>query len=131
MGTPINVLINDISILDSISSVSITQQECSFCNSVTVDFKGKKFWALCDPTSYFGIARLQVIIGTDSYDFLIEERDSNTSKAGVDFSIWGRSKQALLSAPYSITINDTELTNHPWQTGNTYVHSIVDYIVSN
>ena len=131
MSTPINVMIDNKTVIDDLASVDISMQEGSFCNAVSLSLKSKKFWSLCDPTTKFGSLRIKVVIGSVTYQFLIEERDTTSVGPGVDFAVWGRSKQALLSKPYSKTITDTESTSHPWQTGNTTASAIVAYVVAN
>jgi hypothetical protein len=131
MSTPINVIIDNKTVLDDLVSVEMSQQEGTYCNSVSLSLKSKTFWSLCDPTTNFGELRIKVVIGSDTYQFLIEERDTTSVGPGVDFTVWGRSKQALLSKPYSKTVNDTDDTSYPWQSGSTSASAIVSYVVSN
>jgi len=131
MPTPINIIIDNKSVIDDVIQCDIDQAEGQYCSSVSLSLKSKSFWALCDPTTNFGTLRIKVIIGATTYQFLVEERDTTPSRAGVAFTVWGRSKQALLSKPYSKTINDTDDTSHPWQNGNTTASAIVAYVVSN
>jgi|GEM_PF-4170808 len=131
MPTPINIIIDNRSVIDDVIQCDIDQAEGQYCSSVSLSLKSKSFWALCDPTTNFGALRIKVVIGVTTYQFLVEERDTTPSRAGVAFTVWGRSKQALLSKPYSKTINDTDDTSHPWQTGNTTASAIVAYVVSN
>jgi len=129
--TPINIIIDNKTVIDDVIQCDIDQAEGQYCSSVSLSLKSKSFWALCDPTTNFGALRIKVVIGVTTYQFLVEERDTTPSRAGVAFTVWGRSKQALLSKPYSKTINDTDDTSHPWQTGNTTASAIVAYVVSN
>jgi hypothetical protein len=131
MSTPINVIIDNKTVLNDLVSVGVTQQEGAYCNSVSLSLKSKTFWDLCDPTTDFGTLRIKVVIGSDAYEFLIEERDTTSVSPGVNFTVWGRSKQALLSKPYSKTINDTGSTSHPWQSGTTSASAIISYVLSN
>jgi len=131
MTTPINVIIDDKTVLDDLVSVEISQTEGTYCNSVTLSLKSKTFWSLCDPTTNFGQLRIKVAIGSDTYQFLIEERDTASIEPGVDFTVWGRSEQALLAKPYSKTVNDTDDTSHPWQSGSSSASAIVSHVVSN
>lgn len=131
MSTPVNITIDNKTVLDDIVSCEIQQREGQFCTTVSLQFSSKTFWALCDPAINFGELRIKVIIGNTTYEFLAEERDSNVSVSGVAFSVWGRSKQALLARPYSQNINDTDDTSHPWQTGNTTASAIIAYIITN
>jgi len=114
-----------------VETCEIKQSEGQYCLSVSLSMKSKTFWTLCDPTTNFGTLRIKVVIGDTTYQFLTEERDTSVAKAGVAFTVWGRSKQALLSKPYSKTINDTDDTSHPWQTGNTTAVAIVAYVIAN
>ena len=129
MSTPINIIIDNKTVLDDVDSCEIKRSEEQYCNSVSLSMKSKSFWALCDPVINFGELRVKVVIGATTYEFLIEERDTAPTKAGVAFTVWGRSKQALLSKPYSKTINDTDRTYHPWQEGETTAFGIVTHIV--
>ena len=87
MSTPINVIIDNKTVLDDLVSVSITQQEGTYCNSVSLALKSKTFWSLCDPTTKFGTLRIKVVIGSDTYEFLAEERDTTSVGPGVDFTV--------------------------------------------
>lgn len=131
MSTPINIIINNQTVLDDLESVNIVLQEEAFCNTVSLALKSKNFWSLCNPVTDFGTLRIQVVIGAVTYEFLAEERDTTPSLEGMGFTIWGRSKQALLGRPYSRTITDTDSTSHPWQIGDTTADLIVAYVVSN
>lgn len=131
MSTPINIIIDNKTVLDDVESCEIQMQDSDYCLSVSLSLKSKRFWTLCDPVTKFGTLRIKVVIGSDTYKFLAEERDTSPSVAGVGFTVWGRSKQALLVSPYSKTITDTDTTNHPWQTANTTASAIVAYVVSN
>ena len=129
--TPINIIIDNKTVIDDVEACEIQQSEGQYCHSVSLSMKSKTFWTLCDPTTNFGTLRIKVVIGATTYQFLTEERDTSVAKAGVAFTVWGRSKQALLSKPYSETINDTDDTTHPWQTGNTTASTIVAYVIAN
>jgi len=131
MSTPVNIIIDNKTVLDDVVSCEIQQREGQFCRTVSLQFSSQTFWALCDPATNFGELRIKVVIGNITYEFLAEERDSNVSTSGVAFSVWGRSKQALLARPYSENINDTDDTSHPWQTGNTTASAIISHIVTN
>ena len=132
MSTPINIIIDNKTVLDDVDSCGIQMSDSAFCLSASLTLKSKDFWPLCDPATNFGTLRIRVVIGAATYEFLAEERDTTPNRNGVDFTVWGRSKQALLAAPYSQTINDTEDTEntHPWQSGNTTASAIVAYVVS-
>ena len=131
MSTPVNIIIDNKTVLDNIVSCEIQQREGQFCRTVSLQFSSQSFWALCDPAINFGELRIKVVIGNTTYEFLAEERDSDVSTSGVAFSVWGRSEQALLARPYSENINDTDDTSHPWQTGNTTASAIISHIVTN
>jgi len=131
MTTPINIIIDNKTVLDDVELCEIKQVEGQYCSSVSLSMKSKTFWTLCDPTTNFGTLRIKVVIGGTTYQFLTEERDTTPTKSGVAFTVWGRSKQALLSKPYSKTINDTDDTSHPWQSGNSTAKAIVAYVIAN
>jgi len=128
---PVNVIIDNKTVIDDLVSCEIQQREGDFCNSASIELKSQQFWELCDPTTDFGELRLKIVIGNTTYEFLCEERESNVSPAGIGFKVWGRSKQALLATPYSQTITDTGDTSHPWQTGDTTAQAIISHVVSN
>lgn len=132
MSTPINIIVGTQTVLDDVTQCDIKLTEGAFCFSVSISFDSKRFWNLCDPSSNFGVLRVKVAIGSASYQFLIEERSSDVSRTGVAFSIWGRSKQALLAVPYSKVITDTEDTDHLWQSSSSKkVAALVAHAVSN
>ncbi len=98
--------------------------------SVSLEFKCQIFWNQCEPESDYDL-RIKVIMGSDIYQFLLEERDTEVRKSGVSFRVWGRSAQALLTERYSETITDTDETTHPWQSANVQVQTILTYILAN
>jgi len=130
MTTPVNILLDNQTVLDDIDSCSITHTEGATSVSVQVSFKSQKFWKQGDPSTKFGELRLLVAIGSNTYSFLVEERKTSVSSSGAGFSVWGRSAQALLSAPYSEKIYDTEDTEHPWQIANASASAIVAYVIT-
>ena len=130
MTTPVNILLDNQSVLDDIDSCSITHTEGATSVSVQVSFKSQKFWKQGDPSTKFGELRLLVAIGSNTYSFLVEERKTSVSSSGAGFSVWGRSAQALLSAPYSEKIYDTEDTEHLWQIANASASVIAANVVT-
>ncbi|OQY25703.1 MAG: hypothetical protein B6244_14785 [Candidatus Cloacimonetes bacterium 4572_55] len=127
----INIAVDNQTLLDDIVSCDIKMQESSYCLTVDIQLKSKRFWNLCEPTNQWGDLRIKVIIGDTTYQFLLEERDTESSGSGLGFSIWGRSEQAVLSTPFSRTVTDTEESEHPWQTGSTTASAIVAYVIAN
>jgi hypothetical protein len=122
MTTRINVLVNDQTVLDDLVSADISMTEGDFCFECDLNFGSKKYWDACDPEINFGSLVIKVIIGTTTYQFLCEERDTTVTDKEIAFRVWGRSKQALLDKPYCRSISDTEETgvardadSHPWQ----------------
>jgi len=129
--TDINITINDQSVLDDLISCNIQQNAGDYCNSVTLDLKSLNFWGECDPSTNFGELKIKVIIGDTTQEFLCEERESNLTKDAISFAVWGRSKQALLSMPYSQSIIDTDTTTNSWQTGDVLVEDLITEILTN
>jgi len=126
---PINIIINSESAIDDVVSCSVGMQENSFCYTLNLELGSQKFWEQCDPNTNVGELRIKVVIGNDTYNFLCEERSLSVSSNSVGFSVWGRSKQALLSEPYSETISDTETTSHSWQADSVHVSDVISYVV--
>ena len=129
MATPINILINEESLIEYFDKVSLKFSEGTFCNSIDISIKDQRLWDIFDPIENFGMLKLRVSIGTVDYEFLTEERNATVTESGIGFSVWGRSAQALLDRPYSQTIIDTEENIHPWQTGDCYVSDIITYVM--
>jgi len=128
--TPINILIDGESLIEYFDHVSIKFSEGAFCNSIDINIADQNLWEKFDPIKYFGLLKLQVIIGEKNYEFLIEERNSTVNQPGVVFSSWGRTAQALLDAPYSKLINDEEEKVHPWQLDNTTPQEIITHVMN-
>ena len=122
MAIPINITLDGQTILDEMVACSISFDSRSYCYTVDIGLQSTIFWNLCNPDTNRGSLRLLVYMGSATYSFLLEERDTAVKVEGVAFSVWGRSKQALLSAPHSGIIIDRDkagaggpVTNHPWQ----------------
>lgn len=129
--TDINVIVDGKTVIGDFDTCKIDMAEGNFCNSVDLSFVGNRIWSQCEPTTNFGDLRIKVVIGDTTHEFLMEDRDTKTSVDGINFSVWGRSKQAYLTAPYAESITDTESTSHPWQSGNVTVSEIISYIITN
>lgn len=122
MSTPINIVLDGQTLLDEMAHCKIDFDSKAYCYTVEVGLKSLIFWGLCDPNISSGSLRLVIYIGSAIYEFLVEERDTSVRVEGVSFTVWGRSKQALLAAPYSKIIIDRDeddeggpATDHPWQ----------------
>jgi hypothetical protein len=96
--------IDGTSIKDNIESIEISMSETDYVNSVTINFNKKSaslFGTLCDPDVNFGTERIVISIDSTEYSFLLEKRTSVINSDKISFSVWGRSKAALLDLPYS------------------------------
>jgi hypothetical protein len=110
-----DILIDGISCRNRLSGASITQQESDILTHVELVFKDTTFFSQCSITagSGPGTERITVRVGEDItdpnrhtlYKFLLEERSA--SEAGLQFTVWGRSKAAILTEPFSPTITKT------------------------
>ncbi len=130
MATPINIIIDDASVISDVARCTIGGAASSFCKTVSLSMKSLQFFAQCAATERLGELRLKVVIGATSYEFLVEERSLTPEVSGVSFTVWGRSKQALLEAPHSELILDTDSSDHPWQSGDMTASAVVSYVVS-
>ncbi len=131
--TAINIALNNQSVVDDLVSCEIIHNAGDFCKAMRLEFETQYWWSQCDPTdnNNFGELIFKVIIGDDTFEFLCEERETVSKKDGLGFTVWGRSKQALLASPYSKTITDTDDTSHPWQTDNIQVSTLIAYVIAN
>lgn len=128
--TDINITINDQSILDDLISCNIQQSSGNYCNSISLELRSLNFWEECDPSVDFGELKIKIIIGETTQEFLCEERETNVADNSIGFTVWGRSKQALLSFPHSKSIIDTDETTHSWQTGDVLVEDLITEILT-
>lgn len=129
MGTPLNVAINGVSVLHYLKSCKIRFQYGDYCGSVDLELAGLDLWSQTDPVQNFGELIIQVFMGDQTFQFLCEERSCSDDR--LSMSIWGRTKQALLSFPYSKLVNDTDDTNNIWQIENTTPSGIISYLMTN
>lgn len=114
MTQKINILIDNESVLDYVTSCNI-KLDSGYCFTVDLQLFDKVKWGQYSPFDGFGNLRITVKIGDATYQFLLEERSTNVTQTGLTYSLWGRSAQALLGAPYAKVIRDTSETNHVWQ----------------
>ena len=130
MTTPINVIIGTESIIDDMTSCNLKYDTGAYCWSVDISISGKRIWDLCSPNRPDADElRVKVVIGDTTYSFMCEERTvSKNDMDGFEFSIWGRSKQAYLSVPFSSTITDTDDTGYLWQTTTMSAIDMVAYV---
>lgn len=128
--TPINITIDNETVLDYFDSVSIKFSEGTYCNSIDISVNSSELWEKFDPISNFGKLNIKVALGEMNYEFMCEERSANVPVSGIAFTIWGRSAQALLDKPYSKWINDEKETHHPWQDGDVTVKTIISYVLN-
>ncbi len=103
------LLVDDVIISNHVTDWQITIDEDSYVNSVIINFADNYLFSLCNPTSKFGKERIKIIIDDIAYQFLLERRHFREEPGDYTFGIWGRSKIALLDAPYAQPINDKEV----------------------
>ena len=130
MAIPINILKGTRSILKWFESVNISMTD-GFCHSVDLNINSLDLWDEFDPNINKGDLTIKVLIGSKTYEFMCEEREAPIEIEGTTFSVWGRSKQAWLDAPYARTVKDTADTTHPWQSGDVKVSEIISHIITN
>lgn len=125
------VFIDNIDVTDLIVSASIDINIDNNFNTVDLKFDDFELYRDCDTTTDFGKERITIIIGSDEHRFLLEERDTDLSPKSANFSVWGRSKNALLDMPYMEPINDEEGGTHPWQGADPITaKEAIDYCIS-
>lgn len=130
--TPINIEIDGESILPSeFESCTIQGASGVFSRSISISFSGPRLYSLCNPLTNKGQVRVKVSIGSSAHWFLIERREAESEFGRAGFSVWGRSKQAILAAPFAERIRDEEGGSHPWQTGNVLFSAVIDYVAEN
>lgn len=133
MTTKINILIQGESALDDLVDWSI-DLAMGGINSVRLSLVGERFHARCKPPApsdaRFGELDIRVIIGSDAYDFLVEERSTTYGDDGLTFEVWGRSAQALLTTKYAPTVTDSDDMAHPWQSGNTTAVDAIAHVLT-
>ncbi len=126
----INILKDGKSILQWFDSAKISMSDSSYCFTLDLSLNSLEIWDWFDPEKNKGELCLKVLIGNNIYEFLCEERSVPIDIEGTVFSVWGRSKQALLDKPYSKIIKDTSETTHLWQTQNATVTAIIQDILT-
>ncbi|MFA5049123.1 MAG: hypothetical protein WC516_08920 [Patescibacteria group bacterium] len=130
MAIPINILKGTRSILKWFESANISMTD-GFCHSVDLSINSLDLWDEFDPNINKGELTIKILIGSKTYEFMCEEREVPIEIDGTVFSVWGRTKQAWLDAPYARTVKDTEETSHPWQSGDVKVSEIISHILTN
>jgi len=124
MSTPINILFNNLSILTAVKSCKISVS--GYCMALNLEISDI---SLCDSFTIQDNLCLKVLIGTTSYDFFLEEKERNIDLKQEFFTVWGRSKQALLDKKYSEIYTDTETSGYVWQSNSSIKASeIIDYV---
>jgi hypothetical protein len=138
MSIKINILLNGVSVLKSITKCEITH-DGGACLACDLEFGNMQYWKDCNPVIQYGNLIFKVVIGSDDYEFLCEERQLGVSKTGEDgqvnvsefFTVWGRSKQAFLTQKFCGLINDTEDSDHLWQIHKkTYASAVIQQIIT-
>ena len=113
-----SIKIDGTSLHEYIDNVNINIQEDNYVNEVSINFN-KDSWSLfntlCNPKTNWGTERITITLNGTDYNFLLEKRTSSMTNEGKVFSVWGRSKAALLDLPYAIPITDTEDSTNYWQ----------------
>jgi hypothetical protein len=113
-----SIKIDGTSLHEYIEAVNINMQEDNYVNEVSIDFN-KDSWSLyntiCDPATNRGTERIVITLNGVDYKFLLEKRSSSMTNEGKVFSVWGRSKAALLDLPYAVPITDSEDSTNYWQ----------------
>lgn len=102
-----DILIDGISVKSDVIDCNITLDEGQFANTCEITIADINLWPDVEP-NLSGDLRVEVKIGTVQYFFMLEERGVGSAVSQSSINIWGRSKTALLDAPYSVPL-DTEL----------------------
>lgn len=102
-----DILIDGVSVKGQVLRCNITLDEGQFTNTCEINLADVNLWPDVEP-DLSGDLRIEVKIGTVQYFFMLEERGIDVNVAVDTVNIWGRSKTALLDAPYSAPL-DTEL----------------------
>jgi len=130
-----DIFIDNVSIKDSVESMSITLSEDYFVNSFRASISDISLW---DSLAIDGstTTRVKVTIGTDIYYFLLEKRELTGSLKSRSISLWGRSKLATLQEPYSTKLTDQYLAANMASTavaslapGFTLDYNVIDYYI--
>lgn len=129
----VTIAIDGTKIHSYIQSINMNFLEGNYVNEVSIEFETNA-WALwntlCNPFVNSGIERIVITVNGYQYKFLLERRSSRVTEKGKTFSIWGRSKAALLDMPYAIPISDTDDYTNPWQQNNMYASVLIEYLVT-
>lgn len=111
------ILIGGADATDAVTSWEV-RNAGGFCLECSLALTGFGFFSACDPAAGRGTLKISLTTEGQTYAFMIEERQETLGRRGIDFTVWGRSKQAWLDVPYSDTITDDDTTSHPWQSGD-------------
>lgn len=125
MSTPINIIFNGKTILNSVETCQITVS--GYCISLNLTISDMSLWEEFNIKDLHGSLCLSVLIGDKTYQFLAEEKERNIDIKQESFTIWGRSEQALLDKKFSETYTDTETSSHIWQSA-CKASDIIDYV---
>lgn len=95
-------------ITDYVSDGDISISESDYVNTVSLNLTNLDLYYKCQPSKLdkeeAKTERIVVVITRDSvdytYKFLLEERDADQQVAEDSFTIWGRSRAAILDEPY-------------------------------
>ena len=104
-----DILIDNISIKDSVESMSLTLAEDYFVNSFKASISDISLWDSLAPDGSTTL-RVKITIGTDIFYFLLEKRELEGDVKARSISLWGRSKPATLQEPYSTKLTDQYLS---------------------
>ncbi len=102
-----DILIDGVSVKGQVLRCNIVLEEGQFTNTCEINLVDVDLWPDVEP-DLSGDLRIEVKIGTVQYFFMLEERGVDVNVAEDTINIWGRSKTALLEAPYSTPL-ETEL----------------------
>ncbi len=95
------ILIDDTDVTDFILDTNINLSEDNYVNTVDIKFSDLTLYANFKPITKDATERIRIFINGIEYAFLLEERTSNVEFNELNFSIWGRSKLAVLDKPFS------------------------------
>jgi len=130
-----DIFLDGQSIKDSVENISITLSENYFTNSFDAEISDLSLWSLLEPDGSETL-RIHIKIGIDDYYFLLEKREFSASFGKRVIKIWGRSKTAILSEPYSTKLTDQYLSSGVASdvianlaSGFTLEYNIFDYFI--
>ncbi|MBF0488161.1 MAG: hypothetical protein HQK98_08375 [Nitrospirae bacterium] len=102
-----DITLDGTTIKKYIKDVTLTKSESEAVNHLELQIAGLSLFDKCNPINGYGMERIVLTIGGETYRFFIETREISETYDKSGLTVWGRQKSGLLAEGYAQKLTQT------------------------